>query len=525
MNIKNNINSELLTLHHLLKTKQKEFGERKFIWDKWHSEDFVAHTYNDLVGDAQIFASYLLVSGHKNGNIILFSENSYYWYVCNMAITAYVGISVAANKDWQAYDMSNALKTIDAKIVIYSARNAGVVDELRQSHPELVYISTDKIADIISTRRQQSNGIDKQLIEDNTKSADEICQIIFTTGSSGLPKAVPISFDNMEVCYQMMLSRLPFNSNDIHYLFLPLSHVFGNMAALVSFRQGHKLYLCSDTKLVKDEIKIAKPTIVCGVPLFFDRIYDGLEKSTIDTITSFAKITTPLSRIGINLRKIIFGKLHKAFGGNLKYIICGAAPLRPEIKQLFLNVGIDFVEAYGMSETCAFITMEKRGHQIAGSVGVPYDTVECKLAEVDENGVGEVIVKGPNVFKGYFKNDKIEKSALDDEGFFHTGDLGRFDTQGRLFLTGRKKRLILTSNGENVSPDELEKLLFDEMKAKKVKVYASDEGIAATIFPNEDDGRADNEFKNIVNTVNESLPKFKRIKVVNINRNHNLAVK
>lgn len=522
----NNVNStKPQSLHHLLEAKRKEFGERKFIWDKWHSEDFITHSYNDLIGDAQIFANYLLVAGHKGGNIILFSENSYYWYVCNMAITAYVGIGVAANKDWQSYDINNALKTITAKIIIYSARNASVVDELRQTHPNIVFLSTDKIADIIDTRRQQPGGVDKKLLENNAKPADEICQIIFTTGSSGLPKAVPISFNNMEVCLQMMLSRLPFNSNDTHYLFLPLSHVFGNMAALVSFRQGHKLYLCSDTKLVKDEIKIAKPTIICGVPLFFDRIYDGLEKSTVDTITSFAKITTPLSRIGINLRKIIFGKLHKAFGGNLKYIICGAAPLRPEIKQLFLNVGIDFVEAYGMSETCAFITMEKRGHQIANSVGNPYDTVECKLIDKDSDGIGEITIKGPNVFKGYFKNDKVEKSALDSDGFFHTGDLGRFDNQGRLFLTGRKKRLILTSNGENVSPDELEKLLSDKITAKKVKVFATDEGITTTIFPNEDDGRADDEFKKVVHKINESLPKFKRIKVVNINRNAEASVK
>lgn len=513
------------SLHHLLESKRKEFGERPFIWDKWQSEEFVSHSYDDLVLDAQIIANYLLVAGHKDGNIFLFSENSYYWYVCNMAITAYVGISVAANKDWQAYDMGNALKTIDAKIVIYSARNAGVIDGLRESHPNIVFLSTDKIADIINSRRQQKTIVDNRLLEKNAKGPDDICQIIFTTGSSGLPKAVPITFNNMEVCLQMMLSRLPFNSNDIHYLFLPLSHVFGNMAALVSFRQGHKLYLCSDTKLVKDEIKIAKPTIVCGVPLFFNRIYDGLDKNTIDTITSFAKITTPLSRIGINLRKIIFGKLYKAFGGSLRYIICGAAPLKPEIKQFFLNVGVDFVEAYGMSETCAFITMEKRGHQIANSVGTPYDAVDCKLIDIDKNGIGEVVIKGPNVFKGYFKNGKIDKSSFDKDGYFHTGDLGHFDKQRRLFLTGRKKRLILTSNGENVSPDEIEELLLKNIKAKTIKVFSSDEGIAATICPNEDDGRADDEFKNIVNKINESLPKFKRVKTVNINRNSEASVK
>jgi long-chain acyl-CoA synthetase len=275
-----------------------------------------------------------------------------------MAITAYVGISVAASKDWHAYSLKKALKTVSAKMIIYSAKNAPIIDELRISNPELIYISTDKIANIINTYRKGPKKVNKKLIEEHAKKADEICQIIFTTGSSGLPKAVPISFNNMESCYDMMLSRLPFTPNDTNYLFLPLSHIFGNMSALVSFRQGHKLYLCSDTKLVKKEIKIAKPTIICGVPLFFNRIYDALDKNSIKTINNFSKITTPLARVGINLRKILFKKLYTGFGGRLKYVICGAAPLRSEIKQLFLNVGIDFVEAYGMSETCAFITME-----------------------------------------------------------------------------------------------------------------------------------------------------------------------
>ncbi len=506
------------SLHQLIEMKRREFGDRPFIWDKWQSNEFSCHSYNDLITDIQIIASYFLISGHRKENIFIFSENSYYWYVCNMAITAYVGISVAANKDWQEYDLNNALKTIDSKVIIYSAKNAPVIDDLKKSHPEIVYLSMDKIADIIQARRQDSKKLDKKLLEKNAQAGDKLCQIIFTTGSSGLPKAVPISFNNMEPCLKMMLSRLPFTSEDRHYLFLPLYHVFGNMAALVSFRQGHQLYICSDTKLVKEELKVAKPTILCGVPLFFNRIYDGLEPKKIETINKIAKITTPLTKVGINLRKIVFKKLYTAFGDNLKYVICGAAPLRPEIKQLFLSVGLDFVEAYGMSETCAFITMEKRGQQTADSVGEPFDLLSCKLIDKDKKGFGEVVIKGPNVFGGYYKKGKIDKTAFNKDGFFRTGDLGYFDKSGRLFLTGRKKRLILTSNGENVSPDELEELIAKKIKAKKIKVFATDDGITATIFPEEKDGRADSEFETIINDINQNLPKFKQVRNIFINR-------
>ncbi len=513
------------SLHHLFEQKRKEFGDRPFIWDKWHSEDFTPHSYKEIITDIQIVANYLLLAKYKDQRVVLFSENSYYWYVCNMAITGYVGISVAANKDWQEYDLENALKVVGAKLVIYSAKNAETIEELRRKYKNIVFISMDKIADIIKHKREESPVVNKKLLADNAQAGDKLCQIIFTTGSSGLPKAVPISFNNMEPCYDMMLSRLPFTANDRHYLFLPLSHVFGNMAALVSFRQGHKLYLCSDTKAVKEELKVAKPTIVCGVPLFLNRIYDGLNESTVQTINRLAKLTTPLAKIGINVRKVVFKKLYKAFGGNLKYFICGAAPLNPDIKQLFLNVGIDFVEAYGMSETCAFITMEKRGQQIANSVGTPYDAVDCKIIDKDKNGVGEVVIKGPNVFAGYYKQGKIDKSAFDKKGYFHTGDLGYFDKQGRLFLTGRKKRLILTSNGENVSPDELEGLIAKHLKAKNIKVFATDDGIATIIYPLENDGRANDEFKAIIDELNLDLPKFKQIRVVNINRSSEMSVK
>ena len=512
MNTKKQPPQKPINLHQLFESTCNKFGDRLFIWDKWNSNEFVPKSYSKFSKDVQTFAAYLIDSGFSNKNVLLFSENSYFWLVVNYAITAYVGRSVAANKDWQDYDVANVLKTVDIDLIIYSNKNKPIIEKVAPICKGIKFISMKEVEEIISKRRAEKHlKKDKDKIFNHIIPADKICQIIFTTGSSGLPKAVPLSFSNMEVCFEMMLSRLPFCSKDTHYLFLPLHHVFGNMAAMVSFRQGHKLYLCSDTSQVKDEIKIAKPTIVCGVPLFFDRIYNAINKDTINKINKVAKITGPLAKVGIDIRKIAYKELHNFFGGKLKYIICGAAPLEYKVKKLFLDIGVDFVEAYGMSETSAFITMEKLGLQTANSVGIPYDAVTCKLVDTNEFGQGEVVVKGPNVFKGYFKGNRIEKSAADSEGFFHTGDLGRFDDQGRLFLTGRKKRLILTSNGENVSPDELEKHFGERLGVKKVKIYTMDNQIAATIYLHKDDNRTDKKIKSIITQVNHGLPKFKRI--------------
>ena len=229
------------SLHQLFESTCNKFGDRLFIWDKWNSNEFIPKSYSKFSKDVQAFAAYLIDSGFSNKNIMLFSENSYYWLVANYAITAYVGTSVAANKDWQDYDVANVLKTVDTELIIYSNKNKPIIDKISPICKGVKFISTKEVEEIISKRRAEKHlKKDKEKIYNHIIPADKICQIIFTTGSSGLPKAVPLSFNNMEVCFEMMLSRLPFTSRDTHYLFLPLHHVFGNMAAMVSFRQGHK---------------------------------------------------------------------------------------------------------------------------------------------------------------------------------------------------------------------------------------------------------------------------------------------
>ncbi len=505
----------------LIDTTCGYFGDRLFVWDKWQNDSFISRSYNTFFDDVMAFSAYLIESGYSDKKIMIFSENSYYWMVANYAISSCVGVSVAANKDWQDYDIANALRTVDTQMVIYSGKNKRAIEKVSPISKGVKFVSMNEVAEIITKRRQEhSLAEDKKITAKHITPADQTSQIIFTTGSSGLPKAVPLTFNNIESTLKMMLSRLPFTSSDTHYLFLPLYHVFGNMAALVSFRQGHKLYLCSDTSKVKEEIKIAQPTIVCGVPLFFDRIYAGIGPEKIDKINKVVKITGPLAKIGLDLRKTFFKELYNFFGGKLKYVICGAAPLDFKVKKLFLDIGINFVEAYGMSETCAFITMEILGMQRANSVGNPYDDVECKIVNINEFGQGEVVIKGPNVFKGYYFGDAIEKPAADSEGFFHTGDLGRFDDKGRLFLTGRKKRLILTSNGENVSPDEMEKHFGERLAVKKVKIYNMENQIAITIFAGGSEPRGDAKLRGIVAQVNHTLPKFKRVRKIFIDRSN-----
>lgn len=510
------------SFHHLIDKTCANFGERLFVWDKWQSSSFQPKSYANFYDDIQAFAAYLLESGFANKKIMLFSENSYYWMVTNYAIASNVGIVVAANKDWQDYDVTNALQTVNTQMVIYSEKNKSVIEKIKPVFKEIKFISMNEVAKIIKERRDQNNlDTDKKITSKNIAPADQTCQIIFTTGSSGLPKAVPLTFNNIEICLKMMLSRLPFTSKESQYLFLPLHHIFGNMSALISFRLGHKLYLCSDTSKIKDEIKIARPTVVCGVPIFFEKIYEGVDNKSINKIFKISKLTTPLSKIGINFRKIFFNKIYKALGGKLKYILCGAAPLRSDVKRFFLNVGFKFVEGYGMSETASFLTIEKLGEQKANSVGCPFDQLSCKIININEFGQGEIVVKGPNVFQGYYVGDSIEKLAADEEGFFHTGDLGRFDDKGRLFLTGRKKRLILTPNGENVSPDEMEKHFSERLAIKKVKVYSIENQVAITIFAGDKEKRNDVKLRLIISRVNHSLPKFKRVRKIFIDRSDN----
>ncbi|MBO5409947.1 MAG: AMP-binding protein, partial [Clostridia bacterium] len=280
-------------------------------------------------------------------------------------------------------------------------------------------------------------------------------------------------------------------------------------------------YLCESTKTIQSDLKKIKPYNFSGVPLVVETIYDRVWKTARKTgreeiLKKGIKISRFLMKLGIDRRRKIFKTIHDNLGGNLDMIVCGGANLDPKYEKGMYDFGIDVYNGYGLTECSPAITCNRPGKFKFGSVGVPLDCCEIKIHEPDADGVGEIYVKGVNVMVGYYNDPEATKEAFDGE-WFKTGDFGRIDEDGFLFTIGRKKNLIVLSNGKNVSPEELEDKLSRIEYVSEVLVYEENRKITAEFFLNEEDfPDARSRIKGDVDEFNRSMPLFKNVNSIKI---------
>ncbi len=457
------------SIHEILSEGTQKFKGHEYIFER-SGNIFEGITYDRFADDVHRTAFALISLGLQGRNIILIGGNSYNYMVADTAIMGYVGVSCTLSKEWSAQDIINAAELLDAGAVIYSSQKEASINALREKFPNLTYI-------VLEDLLQLKNENNASPVPSETA---ECCKIIFSSGTTGMPKAVMLSQDNMFANYESLCRRSPFTPDDRDYLFLPLSHTYGGICNfLYSLISGMSIYICSDTKLIMEELQMVKPTVFCAVPLIFEKLYAACTAGNI-----------PPSA---------------ALGGNIRYLFCGGALFRPEIRKYLKNAGLNLLEAYGLTETSSLISCEYTEPLDFESVGTVMENIEVNIDNPDENGIGEILVRGNNVFSGYFRNESATGKAFDSEGFFRTGDLG-FMKDGRLYLMGRKRRMLLLSNGENVFPDEIEGLFADYPQINRVKAFERDGKIHASLYAasliNGDD---------IINAINEKLPKYARI--------------
>ncbi|QQS18410.1 AMP-binding protein [Candidatus Saccharibacteria bacterium] len=496
------------TIDELLHTHYAKWRDRPYIWSK-NGDEFASKSFWDFIDDARALAASLIKDNHKGDNVMLFADNSYEWMVADMAVMAYVGISIGANKDWLTYDLLAAQQSAEAKVIIYSSNRSGMLEKLRTDYPDITYLCIENDFDTLLQQGRKILDQDASYLDNSIKQSADICKIVFTSGSTSIPKAVTLSLDNMLACGDYLYQRTPTNEHDIYYLFLPLHHVYAGVSIFMySFYMGCQLYICSDTAKIVDEMKLIRPTIFCGVPLVYERFYSAIDAPTMAKIERGMKLANALGAIGIDIRRHLFRKLHDVFGGDIRYMYCGGARFDPKIKRFFKDVGMTVIEGYGMSETTSLIAVEYPHSKVIDSVGTIFENISVKFADVDKDGHGEILVKGGNVSKGYYNNPVANARAFDAEGYFHTGDIGYKDDKNNLFVIGRKKLLIVASNGENVSPDELETLLVAIPGVTRAKVFDHNNVITATLYV---DKGCSTDFKSQIAKLNSTLPKYKQV--------------
>jgi long-subunit acyl-CoA synthetase (AMP-forming) len=464
---------EALTIQKILIAAETKWSERNFVYEKKRGI-YVPKTFGEFVRDARGLANFLLSKGLRGQQITILGDNSYEFMVTDMAVMGYVGVSVTLNGMWGAKDCRRAMKILEAKVLFYDHRHRDIAHELGKEYPTIELIRLEDIAKII----KQTHNTTKVA----TTNIDGLSKIIFSSGTTSIPKAVMLSQRNMFAGINSLLRRTGFTTTEVTYLFMPLCHVFGGICSfLYSLVGGCSIYLSSGKEKILEELKEVNPTAFSVVPLMLEIIYAKIDNKTKARAKHAMRLSNFLLLFGIDIRHKLFRELHKSFGGQLKYLFCSGAKLDNEIKRFFKDAGVNLMEAYASTETAASLALEYIGNDNLDSVGTVYENVKIKIDNPDATGIGEILVQGDSVCLGYYKNSKVNQQAFDKDGYFRTGDLGKVNQDREIFLFGRKKRMILLSNGINVYPDEIERDL-EGGRVKKARVYEENQKIIAEIY-------------------------------------------
>ena len=483
------------SLKDLLSIRFDKYADKAAFIEKTDgSKDFNKVLYKEVKEDINALGTIMLEKFNLKGEkIAVIGENSSKWYETYLAVVCGVGIIVPLDKELPANEVLNLLKRADVKCIVYSTRRKELIEGIKNKLPkDMIFIEMSKgKSDEISYSFDELLNEGKELVDTgNTNYIDAKIDreafniLLFTSGTTAASKGVMLSHKNLCAdiysCYDIVpmfgkytcLSVLPLH----HTLEFTLSYLF--MTSI-----GGTIAICEGLKYIVKNLQELKPDFMVVVPELVEKMASRIEK-TIEKqgktklVNFMGGVTSGLSKIGIDLRRTVFKEVQKNLGGNLKYFFCGGAPLDKEIHKKMERFGFKFLQGYGLTETSPLAAGNRLNDREPGTVGkaVYGDEIRIDLSDnEDENSnIGEIIIRGDNVFMGYYENEEETKKAL-RKGWFYTGDLGYFDLKGNLVIAGRNKNVIVTPNGKNIFPEEIEQLINKIPLVEESMVYGRSE--------------------------------------------------
>ncbi len=469
----------------------------------------VNKTCREFSDDIDAFGTFLYEKGFRGAHIAIIGENSYEWLVAFLAATNGGNVAVPIGREQSAEKVAQLLEQSDCKVAVVSPSCAVLTKGCEN-------ISVFPISEF---PRYITEG--KKLISrGKTESvnfridAEKLAAIFFTSGTTGTSKGVMLSHKNMATDINSASKNFKPDGNTLAVL--PFHHTFGLITAIFKvFNYRRSTFINKGLRYIQEDLKNVKPQIMFLVPLFVETFYKNIittarKTGKEKTLVQAAKVSDQLLKVGIDLRGKLFKTVQAAFGGNLEYVICGGAALDPMYVRSFRSWGVHILNGYGITECSPVVSVNRNFHWRDGSVGQIIDACQVKIAED-----GEILVKGDNVMLGYYKDEASTKAVLKD-GWYSTGDLGRIDHDGFLFITGRKKNLIILSNGENVSPEEIEAQILRYEGVSEVVVYGENKKLIAEIFPNETYLSDQKYFDNLIAEMNQKQPPYMHIRQVRL---------
>lgn len=465
----------------------------------------------DLTGLGQ----YLYKLGLRGKKVAILSENSYYWVACYYSIITGKMTVVPIDPKLPDADIVDIMVRSGCDAVYYSSDFVSTVELMKKTESVAVehYIKIEDFYSLIEEGHSELKNGAENYLDDEVLPSD-LAFIVYTSGTTGKSKGVMLSQEN--VASDCVAScRVMVGGPAIG--FLPLHHAFSWVSALFS---GNLLtewgFICRSLKDIQKDLQTYHPQNFSAVPLAVETIYKKIwftakKEGREELLKKGLKISNFLMKLGIDRRRKIFSQIIDGLGGNLELIVCGGAYLDEKYEKGMAEFGIQIINGYGITECSPAVTCNRLDNYKTGSVGLPLPCNEIKIKDPDEDGVGEICVRGKNVMMGYY-NEPEATAAVFDGDWFLTGDFGYIDEDGFLFFRGRKKNLIVLSNGKNVSPEEIEDKLSTIDYVKEVVVGDEDGFITAEFFLNTvDTPDAKERIRDDVNAINRKMPKYKQV--------------
>lgn len=511
------------TIWDLLDLAEKRYAEKEaYIFKK--KKVVVKKTYADLVADAHALAAYFINEGYARKRLAILAENSYEWIVTWFGIVLSGNIAVPLDKMLDLEHLHFIISNTAASALIYSKQYKEQAHFFKEKYSDMAFLCVDtEFEDRLASGRALLKA--KKLTRvPNDFDKNQTAEIIYTSGTTGVAKGVALTQDNL--CAELIAVSMSMQSNGSNMLVLPLNHCYAMMTVLVVLNKGQTTYICSGIKRFSQEVKEFAPAELYLVPLFVETMYHKImeaakQKGKEKQLKMLIKVSLGLYNMGIDIRRKLFATVLNEFGGNLNAMLSGGAPIDPMYLKAFRAFGVDVMEGYGISECSPVIAANRNAHYRDGSVGQALHGVEVKTDAPDGKSEGELYVRGRIVMQGYFENEDATAETFDGD-WFKTGDYGRIDKDGFIYITGRKKNIIILSNGKNLYPEELEQQIMRIPGVKEVIVYEENRAITAEIYPDCDllseDG-IENHTEHLeaaIEKLNKQLPAGKSITKVKV---------
>ena len=518
--------------------KYKKNGDLKHV-------EYVEKTYEQVGKDIKAFATELLNKGLENRKIVVIGNNRYEWCISYLAVTSANMIIVPLDKALPNNEIENLVIRSEAEVAIFDKKYIEVMKKLKKdTNANLkMLICMDNIKDNDVENFSQLLQKGKELLKNDDNryekvkvNPEKMSIMLFTSGTTNVPKAVMLSQKNICANLSDFASWVKLYPTDTLLSFLPIHHTFEcTVTFLYGFYSGCTVAFCDGLKYIQKNLVEYKVSVFVAVPLVLETMYKKVQKAIHDQgkeklISTMVKISNSLLKCKIDLRKVIFKKILDNLGGNIRLVLYGAAPMNKETIVGFNNFGIELVQGYGLTETSPVIAAETDKEKKPGAVGLALPSLNVKIDHPDENGEGEILVKGPSVMIGYYHNDEENQKAFID-GWFRTGDYGYITEDGFIYVTGRKKDIIVLQNGKNVYPQEIEFLINKLPYVTESLVYQrgkdkTDTMLCAKIVYDKDlikeklGKKTEKEYQELIwekiKEINQQLPVFKHIKKISI---------